>query len=47
MEFSAYWPDLNSIETWWNWMKDYAEDRYFTDYVSTPRGMLNEPWEAN
>lgn len=48
-----YWPpfspDLNPIETCWNWTKDYIEDKYGLDEKpSYDRlgGYVKEVWEA-
>ncbi len=43
-----YSPDLNPIETLWNWMKDYIYDRYRDIQLSYPRlrAAVLEAWEA-
>jgi hypothetical protein len=45
----AYSPDLNPIETCWNWMKDYIEDKYGLEekpWYDNLRVYVNEAWEA-
>jgi transposase len=44
----AYSPDLNPIETIWNWMKDYIENKWGDRQLSYDdlRGAVKEAWEA-
>ena len=44
----AYSPDLNPIETIWNWMKDYIEEKNGDVQLSYDRlrGAVREAWDA-
>lgn len=44
----AYSPDLNPIETVWNWMKDYIEDKWGDRQLSYNelRAAVKEAWDA-
>jgi transposase len=49
IKWPPYSPDLNPIETCWNWMKDYIEDNYGDinkPSYDTMRGWVKEAWEA-
>jgi transposase len=49
MEWSPYSPDLNPIETVWNWMKDYIEDKYGLEEnppYDRLRLYVQEAWDA-
>jgi transposase len=43
----AYSPNLNPIETIWNWMKDYIEERYGDVQLSYDklRDAVREAWD--
>ena len=49
---TIYWPpyspDLNPIETIWNWMKDWIEERYgdINHSYDNLRQYVKEAWEA-
>ena len=44
----AYSPDLNPIETIWNWMKDYIENKWEDIQLlyNNLRAAVKEAWEA-
>jgi len=50
--YTIYWPpyspDLNPIETIWNWIKDYIENRFGDVQLSYDnlRAAVKEGWEA-
>ncbi|RYP16595.1 hypothetical protein DL765_005056 [Monosporascus sp. GIB2] len=49
MAWPPYSPDLNPIETVWNWMKDYIEDKWGLDEkpsYDNLRKYVKEAWEA-
>ena len=48
VEWPPYSPDLNPIETVWDWMKDWIDDRYEGIKLTYPqlRKAVNEAWEA-
>ncbi|KAK4118241.1 hypothetical protein N657DRAFT_651504 [Parathielavia appendiculata] len=49
MEWPPFSPDLNSIESCWNWMKDWIEDRYGLEEKPSYeklRQYVKEAWEA-
>lgn len=49
VKWPPYSPDLNPIETCWNWMKDYIEDMYGDDRkpsYDTLRLWVQQAWDA-
>lgn len=49
MEWPPFSPDLNPIESCWNWMKDWIEDRYGLEEKPSYeklRQYVKEAWEA-
>ena len=48
VEWPPYSPDLNPIETVWDWMKDWIDDRYEGIKLTYPRlrSAVNEAWDA-
>ena len=49
IQWPPYSPDLNPIETCWDWIKDWLEDRYGDEpkpSYDTLRGWIKEAWEA-
>jgi hypothetical protein len=48
VEWPPYSPDLNPIETVWNWMKDYIKDNYPQDKMRYDelRKAVKEAWNA-
>jgi hypothetical protein len=49
IQWPPFSPDLNPIETYWAWIKNYLEDKYGMDEKPTYprlRRYVKEAWEA-
>ena len=48
MAWPVFSPDLNPIESVWNWMKDWIEEKYGDQYMTPTilRGVVRDAWDA-